>query len=111
MEKLEKYRRIVKELASEYALEYQTRDIQTELIHDPVLDHYEVQWIGFDKNEYYNYGTILHLDIRNGKVWLQFNGTECMIAQELVDKGIPKSDIVLGFQPPSKRPFTGYATG
>nr|WP_283767460.1 element excision factor XisI family protein [Roseofilum capinflatum] len=28
--------------------------------------------------------------------------------QELVDKGVPPSDIILGLHPPYKRPYTKY---
>ncbi len=111
MEKINEYRNIVKRLATEYANDAAAREVELEFIQDPALDHYEVQWMGFDKSNRRIQGTLLHLDIRNGKVWLQYNGTDRHIAEELVEAGIPKSDIVLGFQPPYKRPFTGYATG
>ncbi|NJO42492.1 MAG: XisI protein [Cyanobacteria bacterium CRU_2_1] len=57
------------------------------------------------------YGCILHLDIKDGKIWLQHNGTERQVADELVALGVPKQDIVLGFQSPSKRKFTEFAIG
>ncbi len=31
------------------------------------------------------------------------------IATELVEAGVPKEDIVLGFQPAKERPYTGFA--
>jgi len=34
--------------------------------------------------------------------------TEADLAQELVELGVPKEDIVLGLQPLYKRPYTGY---
>jgi len=34
--------------------------------------------------------------------------TETDLAQELVNMGVPKEDIVFGLQPPYKRPYTGY---
>lgn len=37
------------------------------------------------------------------------NGTEDGIADELIQAGIPKSEIVLGFQEPAVRPCTGFA--
>jgi XisI protein len=45
----------------------------------------------------------------DGKVWIQMDGTEDGIAQELIQSGIPKEDIVLGFHEPSIRPYTGFA--
>ena len=34
--------------------------------------------------------------------------TDADLAQELENMGVPKEDIVLGLQPPYKRPYTGY---
>ena len=51
----------------------------------------------------------LHVDIINGKVWIQRDGTEEGIALELVAAGIPKEHIVLAFHHPSRRPDTEYA--
>ena len=56
-------------------------------------------------------GAFLHLDIINGKVWIQFNGTDQSVADELVAAGIPKEDIVLAEKPADIRPFTGYGVG
>jgi XisI protein len=51
----------------------------------------------------------MHLDLKDEKAWIQYNGTEIDLAQELVDRGIPKTDIVLGFQSPFRRQFTDCA--
>lgn len=34
--------------------------------------------------------------------------TDVDLAQELVELGVAKEDIVLGLQPPYKRPYTGF---
>ena len=41
---------------------------------------------------------------------IQRDNTESGIARELVEAGIPKDRIVLGFRPPEVRPYTDYAT-
>ena len=43
------------------------------------------------------------------KIRLQRDGTEYSVANELVDLGVPREDIVLGFQAPYKRPYTDFA--
>jgi XisI protein len=48
------------------------------------------------------------MDIKDGKIWIQRNMTEADLAQELVEMGVPKEDIVLGLHPAYKRPYTGY---
>jgi hypothetical protein len=55
------------------------------------------------------HGCIVHVEIINGKVWIQQDGTEDGIAGELLEKGIPDSDIVLGFRPAELRQYTGFA--
>ncbi len=51
----------------------------------------------------------MHLDIKNEKVWIQINNTELDIGQALVEMGIAKEDIVIGFQPVYIRQISGYA--
>ena len=53
----------------------------------------------------------MHFTIRNNKIWLLANSTEHDLAQELVDKGVPKEDIVLGFHPSYMRELSDYAVG
>lgn len=55
------------------------------------------------------YGCVLHLDIKQGKIWIEQNMTEMRVAQELIDRGVKKEDIVLGFQAPEMRQYTDYA--
>lgn len=40
---------------------------------------------------------------------MQRGGTEDGIANELVEAGIPKEEIVLGFHEPGVRKYTGFA--
>ena len=53
---------------------------------------------------------LVHADIIDGKIWVQADGTEYGIANELVDAGIPKDHIVLGFHSHDVRQFTGFAS-
>lgn len=43
------------------------------------------------------------------KIRLQRDGTEYSVANELVDLGVPREDILLGFQAPNKRPYMDFA--
>jgi hypothetical protein len=55
------------------------------------------------------HGCLVHIDIIDGKIWVQRDGTEDGVTYELVAAGIPKEKIVLGFHPPNVRQHTGYA--
>jgi len=109
MEPLETYRTYIKELLSEYS-RYKPSygDIEVELIFDTEHDHYQVVNVGWQEQRRI-IGCILHIDVKNDKIWIQHNGTEDHIAEEFVKRGVPKDHIVLGFQPPYKRKHTGYA--
>ncbi len=52
---------------------------------------------------------VVFIEIINGKIVIQEDWTEHGIARDLEAAGVPKSEIVLGFQPPEVRPLTGYA--
>lgn len=71
-------------------------------------NHYEVLNSGWD-GEYRVHGVEIHIDIIGDKVWLQHDGTNRVIAEELVEAGIPRDAIVLGFRPPELRQYTGFA--
>jgi hypothetical protein len=50
------------------------------------------------------------IDIINDKIWVQEDATDYDIVGVLEDEHhIPKSDIVLAFYAPYRRPHTGYA--
>jgi hypothetical protein len=111
MDKLDKYRQIVQDLLTKHGNQKMSYgDVDTEVIFDVSRDRYQVVDVGWDGNQSM-YGCSIHLDIKNGKVWIQWNSTEDDIAADLVDLGIPKEDIVLGLQPPNMRKFTPYAVG
>ena len=109
MEKLEQYRQYVQQVIKEYAQLGATNDeIEQQLIFDTVGDHYQLMYVGW-KNRRRQHGCVLHLDIKQGKIWIEQNMTEMRVAQELVDLGVAKEDIVLGFQAPEMRQYTDYA--
>lgn len=77
---------------------------------DLLRDRYQVVHAGWS-NQRRIYGYVLHLDIINGKIWIQHDGTEGGVANELIDRGVSKQDIVLAFHSPFKRKFTDFAVG
>lgn len=111
MDKLTRYREIVRRIVEEYASEPASLgEVDTYPMIDPVGDHYLAMQMGW-VNRHRVRGPFVHLDIINGKVWIQFDGTDRPVADELEAAGIPKSDIVLGDKPPDVRQYTGYAVG
>lgn len=56
----------------------------------------------------YRLGCLVHIDLIDGKIWIQRDGTEEGIAADLERAGIPIEHIVLGFRPPELRQYTDY---
>lgn len=110
MDRVDEYREIVKRIIREYAAfpPSATGEVEAETIIDDDQGHYELRHIGW-KEWRRIHGSVLHVDIRDGKIWIQHDGTEHGIARELEALGVPRMDIVLGFHSPAKRPHTGYA--
>jgi len=109
MDTLDTYRQIIQNLLTEYVrLQYAYGQIQNEVIFDREADRYLVMSIGWQDVRRIH-GCLIHVDIINDRVWIQRDGTEHGIADELVAAGIPKDRIVLGFHPPEVRQHTEYA--
>ena len=55
------------------------------------------------------HGCVVHIEIINDKIWIQRDGIEDGITNDLLAAGIPKDKIVLAFHPPDVRPYTEFA--
>ncbi|MDD1414072.1 XisI protein [Dolichospermum sp. ST_con] len=109
MDKLEKYRNYIQSILQEYS-QYQPSygDVELQLMIDREHDHYQLMTVGWN-GEKRIHGIMLHLDIKNNKIWIQHNGTERGITQDLLALGVPKEDIVLAFHSPTRRKYTDFA--
>lgn len=111
MDKRLGYRKIIEDVFSEYA---STRKLINapgaafQLIFDEKHDHYQLYRVGWEGLERIHY-CVFHLDIQDGKIWVQEDATDYDLVGVLEEHGIPKEDIVLAFHAPYKRQFTGYA--
>jgi XisI protein len=111
MDRVERYREIVRSVIAEYGRYRPSHGaIETEVVVDPEQNHYEVLHVGWDGPRRVH-GSVVHVDIKDGKVWVQHDGTSRPVAEELAAAGIPREDIVLGFHPEGVRSLTGFATG
>jgi hypothetical protein len=111
MDKVKKYQKIIMKLLEEQAAERFTNIplVENQIIADTLRHRYLLMRIGWADTRFIA-SCVLHFEIKNRKIWVQQNWTEAEVARELEDEGVPKSDIVLAFQPEALRPYTGYAT-
>ncbi len=109
MDRNDTYRAIVKRILQGVAdITPSDENIRTEFVCDEALGHYQVSQVGWDGKHRVD-DVFLHVDVLDGKVWLQHDGTNLKIAEDLVREGIPKEDIVLAFHHPSRRKDTEFA--
>ncbi|MTJ54267.1 XisI protein [Anabaena sp. UHCC 0253] len=109
MDKLERYQHYIESILQEYS-QYKPSygDVELQVILDKEHNHYQLMTVGWN-GEKRIYGIMLHIDIKDGKIWIQHNGTERRIAQDLLELGVPKQDIVLAFHSPTRRKYSDFA--
>lgn len=111
---IDKYRQLIQDILSERAQRSRNQgqwpEYEVQILFDTHHDHYQLLHVGW-RNNRRDFGCILHLDIKNGKIWIQHDGTEEGIANRLVKLGVPNQDIVLAFHEPEVRQFTEFGTG
>jgi hypothetical protein len=109
MDTLDNYRLIIKEVLIPYTqIPYSYGVIECKTVFDKGNDSYLLITIGWDGAKRIH-GCLVHLDIIDGKIWVQRDDTEDGVTYELEAAGIPKDKIVLGFHPQNVRQHTGYA--
>jgi hypothetical protein len=104
-----KYQTLIKDILNEYA-KYKPAfgEIDSRVSFDDEHGTYALLQVGWNGDEYVH-GAVIHVDIIEDKIWIQYDGSEEGIAVDLVEKGVPKETIVLGFRPPEERPYTSFA--
>lgn len=109
---IDTYRQNIKNLLRNYADRRNAipDEVEAQTLFDEVHDHYQLIYIGW-LNKRRVFGPVLHFDIKNDKIWLQWNGTEDDVGEALVQMGVPKEAIVIGFHPAYVRQYTDYAVG
>ncbi len=109
MAALVSYSKIVKDVLNHYAsFKPSVGEIDVEIVIQEETGHYELMHSGW-ANGYRVHGAVLHIDIRGDKIWIQHDGTEDGVANDLVAAGVPKDKIVLAFKSPELRKYTDFA--
>jgi hypothetical protein len=103
------YPRLVRQIIEHYAqFRSAVGEIETEVIIDEGKGHFELMRSGWLSGRRVH-GSLIHIDVRGGKIWIQHDGTEDGVANELVSAGVPKDRIVLAFKSPELRKHTDFA--
>jgi len=109
MDTLNHYQQMIEHVLAQYLeITYTNGDIHNEPIFDRDHGQYVIMSIGWQGVRRIH-GCLVHITVQDGKIWIQRDGTEHGIANDLVAAGIPRDQIVLGFYSTSTRQYTDYA--
>jgi len=108
MDKLDFYRQIIRNFLQEQAKIIPLGGIvEPETVFDTESDRYLLLHLGWNEQQRI-YSVVIHLEIRDSKVWIQQNNTDFSLAEELLNRSVAKEDIILGLKPDFVRQYTGY---
>ena len=86
------------------------QDPDIRLLLDTTRDHYQYARVGW-QNDNFVQSIFVHIDIIDNFVWVQCDNTDFNVVDRLLEQGISEQQVVLGFQAPHHRQYTGFATG
>jgi alpha-D-ribose 1-methylphosphonate 5-triphosphate synthase subunit PhnI len=105
---MNEYRQQVEQVLREHPAHPPGHPVETRLIVDREQDEYLLLDVGWGESGRVHC-LFAHIRLREGKVWIEKDGTEKGFAVELVEAGIPKEDIVLAFYRSDRRKLTEFA--
>ena len=111
MDKVEKYRRAIKEILGRHKEILDRREnppLESIFIFDEQNDNYTWLKFGWQNGRRFE-GISVFVRLKNGKFYIEEDMTETSIAVELMEKGVSQKDIVLAFQQPEVRQLTEFA--
>ena len=110
MEKIKSYQNILVRYLNQCAeiINNSDLEISREVIADCKSNNFQLLDVGWVRGDYV-FVVLMHFKIIDGKIWIQWNRTEHEIVDFLLENGVPRTNIVLGFKPKSVRPHTGFA--
>ncbi len=111
MDKIAHYRNVIKSILNqnvELVSQQPQSGVESLLAFDEEHDQYLWLTSGWQQRHRVH-GVTLHVRLQNGKIWVEQDWTEDGIATDLVNAGVPREDIVLGFCDPEDRDMTEFA--
>jgi XisI protein len=72
-------------------------DVRLDTVFDEANDRYALMQVGWDRGRRVR-GNLIYVTLREGKVWIEYDGMEQGITQDLIAAGIPQERIFLAFQ-------------
>lgn len=106
MEKIVHYDQIITELLKEWCLD----SPYDHVLIDRQKHHYQWLRAGYDSHNQYFFRVRMHFWLNEkGKICILENQTDIEVGDDLMQKGVPKSDILPAFLPEKARKLVGWA--
>lgn len=91
------YREIIKKVILKYAaLRPSHGDIRLDPLFDELHNGFALIQVGWDRGRRVR-GLILYLTLRDRKVFIEYDGLETSISEDLIREGIPEASVVLAY--------------
>lgn len=88
----------VKEVINRYAqLKPSHGDIRLDTVFDDEQKHYALMQVGWDRQRRVR-GNLIYITLQDNSVFIEYDGMECGIVQDLVASGITPDQIMLAYQ-------------
>jgi hypothetical protein len=105
-EKLNRYKRICRQIVERHAaMPSEPTSVESLAVCDSESGNYLLMDIGWYPKERAHY-VVVHLRVKGGKVWVEYDGVEYGIAKDLIEAGIPEEDVVWPSNERDRRRFT-----
>jgi XisI protein len=72
-------------------------DVRLDTVFDEANGRYALMQVGWDRGQRVR-GNLIYVTLGEGKVWIEYDGMEQGITQDLIAAGIPQERIVFAFQ-------------
>lgn len=106
IKKIHKYETLIIDLLNEY----KSDNVDYYLVIDKPNRHYQLLGSGWSNQNTYYCRIFMHFHLRpNAIICIFENHTEIELVDVLIEKGVPKSDILVSFLPLAARQYAGYA--
>ena len=101
---IKQYKKHILEIIEQYANRKPVNrpDVAYHQVIDEKRDQYILLALGWHKQEYIH-NWIFHLQLQDGKIWIHEDLTDPGVKVLLMERGVPESDIILGFIPEYER--------
>ncbi|MCU0566021.1 MAG: XisI protein [Oculatellaceae cyanobacterium Prado106] len=111
MDQLTHYQDLIKQVLNDYARSRShSNNLEIHTLFNDLQNDYQILYLGWHDDDRIH-RCLIHIQIKGRKIWIEQDETEVGIANELVEAGVPKTDIVLAYQAPYLRHLTEFAAG